>query len=172
MEAFRYNLEQLRKKIQARINKSKTSKEKLWQFIEFYEAEYENIINNGGCPILNTAVDADDGYDFAIIESAPTTLEEFWIKYPFAYKVLKILYLILPKYKKKINMLERFNEIKNLKSILLIYSQKDKITPVSMAEKFMSKSTIPIELYTVDNAKHANIIGSPHKKEYLDKVIN
>ncbi len=111
-------------------------------------------------------------YNFAIIESAPTTLEEFWIKYPFAYKVLKSLYLILPKYKKKINMVERFNEIKNLKSMLLIYSKTDDITPVSMAERFIKKSMIPIELYVVYNAKHANIIRSSHKKEYLDKIIN
>ena len=78
LEAFRYNLEQLRKKIQARINKSKTSKEKLWQFIEFYEAEYENIINNGGCPILNTAVDADDGNK--ILKTAVQKAIVSWIK--------------------------------------------------------------------------------------------
>ena len=116
--------------------------------------------------------DKNRPFNFAVIESAPTTLEEFWIKYPVAYKVLKILNFILPKYKKKINMLERFNEIKNLKSILLIYSKTDDLTPVGMAEKFLSKSTVPIELFTVEHAKHANIINSPHKKEYFDKLID
>jgi fermentation-respiration switch protein FrsA (DUF1100 family) len=111
-------------------------------------------------------------YNSAIIESAPTTLDEYWVKYPFAYKILKTMNYIFPKYKKKINMLERFSEIQNLKSILLIYSKKDEITPISMAKKFMNKSIIPIELYTVDNANHANIIGSSYKKEYLDKIIN
>ena len=111
-------------------------------------------------------------YNFAVIESAPTSLDEFWVKYPFAYIVLKLLYIILPKYKKKINMLKRFNEIKNLKSILLVYSNKDDITPVSMAERFINKSVVPIGLYTVDDANHANIIGSSHRKEYFEKMIN
>ena len=110
-------------------------------------------------------------FDFAVIESAPTSLDEFWVKYPLAYKILKIMNILFPKYKKKINMLERFKDIKNLKSILLIYSKTDNITPISMAEKFINKSNIPIELYSVDNAKHANIIGSTHKKEYLNKII-
>ncbi len=68
IEAFRYNFKQLSKKIKFRIDKSKTSKEKILKFIEFYETEYENIIRNGGCPILNTAVDTDDGNEFLKIE--------------------------------------------------------------------------------------------------------
>ena len=68
LEAFRYNFKQLSNKIRLRMEKSKTSKEKIGQFIEFYETEYENIIHNGGCPILNTAVDADDGNELLKIE--------------------------------------------------------------------------------------------------------
>ena len=110
-------------------------------------------------------------YHFAVIESASTTLDEFWINYPLAYKVLKILYFFLPKYKKKINMLGRFHEIKNLKSMLLIYPEKDDITPLSMAKRLMKKSVIPIELYTVSDVKHAKIIGSKQKKAYYEKII-
>ena len=68
LEAFKYNFKQLSNKIQAKINNAKSSKEKIRQFFEFYETEYEHIMNNGGCPILNTAVDADDGNEFLKIE--------------------------------------------------------------------------------------------------------
>ena len=77
LEAFRYNFKQLSKKIKLRMEKSKTAKEKIGQFIEFYEAEYENIIHNGGCPILNTAVDADDGNE--ILKTAVQKAIVSWI---------------------------------------------------------------------------------------------
>lgn len=66
--------------------------------------------------------DKEHMYDFAIVESAATSLDEFWINFPGAYRTLKILNLLLPKYKKKIKMKERIKEAKRLKSLLLIYS--------------------------------------------------
>ena len=78
LEAFKYNFKQLSNNIQSKINNAKTSKEKIRQFIEFYEAEYENIIHNGGCPILNTAVDADDGNE--ILRTAVQKAIVSWIK--------------------------------------------------------------------------------------------
>ena len=77
LEAFKYNLNQLNEKIRSRINKATTSKEKIGQFIAFYEEEYENIIQNGGCPILNTAVDADDGNE--ILKKAVQKAIKNWI---------------------------------------------------------------------------------------------
>ena len=78
LEAFKFNFRQLSEKIRLKIEKGKTSNEKLWQFIEFYEVEYENIMNNGGCPILNTAVDADDGNE--ILKKAVQIAIIKWIK--------------------------------------------------------------------------------------------
>ncbi len=78
LEAFRHNYKQLSKKIKLRMEQSKTSKEKIGQFIEFYEDEYENIIHNGGCPILNTAVDADDGNE--ILKTAVQKAIVNWIE--------------------------------------------------------------------------------------------
>ncbi|HHL52378.1 MAG TPA: TetR/AcrR family transcriptional regulator, partial [Flammeovirgaceae bacterium] len=78
LEAFKYNFKQLSDKIQSNISNARTPKEKLWRFIEFYNTEYENIISKGGCPILNTAVDADDGNE--ILKTAVKKAIIKWIK--------------------------------------------------------------------------------------------
>jgi alpha-beta hydrolase superfamily lysophospholipase len=111
-------------------------------------------------------------YKFAIIESAATTLNEFWIKFPFAYKMLRILNFLMPKYTKKINMLERIKELKKLNSLLLIYSETDLWTPVQMGKRFKVNSPVKTELWTVKNAKHASIMLSEHKNEYCEKILD
>lgn len=111
-------------------------------------------------------------YDFAIIESAATSLDEFWINFPVAYKTLKVLNVFLPNYKRKIKMEERIKEAKRLKSLLLIYSNIDNWTPVSMGKTFEKNSPVPTELWTVSNATHAAIMKSEHKEEYEKKIIS
>jgi pimeloyl-ACP methyl ester carboxylesterase len=110
-------------------------------------------------------------YDFALLESIPTTLEEFWTRYPWPYRVLKLLYLLMPAYAKKVRMIDRISELKRIRALLLIYSETDHYTPVSMGERFKSKSNVPTELWTVRNAEHAKIIRSPHKEEYKEKLV-
>lgn len=109
-------------------------------------------------------------YDFAILESIPTTLEEFWIKFPIPYKVLKLLYLVMPEYAKKVRMIDRINELTRIRSLLLIYSETDHFTPVSMGVRFQHNSNVPAELWTVENAEHAKIIKSAHRKAYQEKI--
>ena len=70
-------------------------------------------------------------YDFAIIESAATSLDDFWIKFPLPYNTLQLMNFLFPKYKKKIRPIDRVRDIKRLKSMLLIYSEIDDWTPVS-----------------------------------------
>ena len=128
-------------------------------------------ISLGGQWATIAFADETHTYDFAIIESAATTLEGFWIKYPTAYRILKILYFFLPKFKKKIKMQERIKEAKRLKSLLLIYSNNDEWTPVAMGKIFEVSSPVPTELWTVENAPHAAIMKSKHKAEYEEKII-
>lgn len=111
-------------------------------------------------------------YNFAIIESAATTLDEFWIHFPFAYRALKLLNLLMPRYRRKINMAERIKEAKKLTNILFIYSNADEWTPVSMGIKFKNNSSIPSELWTVENAVHAQMMKSGHAEEYKMKVLS
>src|SRR5687768_1663573 len=109
-------------------------------------------------------------YDFAILESIPTTLEEFWIKFPIPYYVLNILYFFMPGYAKKVRMIDRIRELNRIKSLLLIYSETDDFTPVSMGVRFKNNSNVPTELWTVENAEHAKIIKSAHRKAYEEKI--
>lgn len=111
-------------------------------------------------------------YKFAIVESAATSLDEFWIQFPFAYRTLKVLYVILPRFAKKIRMIDRISEAKNLNSLLFIYSKSDVLVPIEMGIRFQKNSSVPSELWTVNEAKHAEIIKSEHKTEYLKKVLS
>jgi hypothetical protein len=111
-------------------------------------------------------------YDFALLESIPTTLEEFWIRFPLAHRMLQILYFMMPGYAKKVRMIDRISELKRIKSLLLIYSESDIYTPASMGRRFQQNSNVPAELWLVENAEHAKIIKSPHRNEYQDKLRN
>ena len=57
---FNHNYQNLIKKFAVNLNLAHTSIEKLEAFLDTYDAIYEDIIELGGCPILNNAVDADD----------------------------------------------------------------------------------------------------------------
>ncbi|RKM93898.1 hypothetical protein D7033_19145, partial [Aquimarina sp. AD10] len=47
----------------SKIEKENNSDNKLLAFLNHYKTEFKPIFNNGGCAILNTAVDADNGND-------------------------------------------------------------------------------------------------------------
>lgn len=128
-------------------------------------------VSLGGQWATISFADSRHCYNFAIIESAATTLEEFWIHFPIAHKALKLLNILMPKFRKKINMAERIKEAKKLKSILFIYSNNDSWTPVDMGERFKMNSAVPSELWTVENAKHAQIIKSQHAEDYKIKIL-
>src|SRR5918993_1700793 len=112
----------------------------------------------------------DHMFDFALLESIPTTLEEFWVRYPVAYRFLKLLYLFMPRYAKKVRMIDRIAELKRIWSLLLIYSEQDQYTPVSMGIRFKNKTNVPAELWTVKEGEHAKIIKSGCRIEYQEKL--
>jgi len=60
LAAFDYNLNSNVKKIEAAVSKSRSTKSKLLAYIEVYESVLVDGITVGGCPVLNTAIDADD----------------------------------------------------------------------------------------------------------------
>lgn len=117
---------------------------------------------------------ADDShaYNFAIIESAATTLVEFWVHFPIAYKALRLFNILLPKYRKKIEMIDRIKEAKNLQSLLFIYSEADQWVPVSMGKRYKLNSAIPAELWTVKESKHAEIMKSTEREAYKNKIVH
>ncbi|WP_075344617.1 TetR/AcrR family transcriptional regulator [Tenacibaculum agarivorans] len=63
VEAFKYNYKFQSEQIQKKLNQENTAIGKLLIFLNHYRTAFKPIFDNGGCAILNTAVDADDGND-------------------------------------------------------------------------------------------------------------
>ncbi|RZK55979.1 MAG: TetR/AcrR family transcriptional regulator [Pedobacter sp.] len=57
---FDYNLQKLNACVSAKFSKQKTAKDKLMVYVNRYEEIFNSVCDDGGCPILNTAIDADD----------------------------------------------------------------------------------------------------------------
>ena len=60
LAAFDYNLAKVRGIIKAEMDKQATVKEKLLVYVDVYENFMNYPFPVGGCPILNTAIEADD----------------------------------------------------------------------------------------------------------------
>ncbi|MEM7485526.1 MAG: TetR/AcrR family transcriptional regulator [Bacteroidota bacterium] len=63
VEAFKYNFKLQSEKIIQKIDREIDATDKLLVFLDFYRTTFGRIFDNGGCAILNTAVDSDDGND-------------------------------------------------------------------------------------------------------------
>ncbi|MFC7523471.1 TetR/AcrR family transcriptional regulator [Parapedobacter sp. GCM10030251] len=64
-------LKKVTEKMSMAVSKGKTAKAKVFAFMDFYKNPIETYIS-GGCPIFNTAVEADDNYP-AIKEKVAAT---------------------------------------------------------------------------------------------------
>lgn len=60
LEAFKYNLDKLKKSILQKVDAQETSISKLLAIPHFYSKNRVGLILPGGCPILNTAIEMDD----------------------------------------------------------------------------------------------------------------
>jgi alpha-beta hydrolase superfamily lysophospholipase len=111
-------------------------------------------------------------YRFAILESPPSTLEEFWIKFPLAYATLRTMSFFAPRYSRRMNTVERIREARHLQSLLFIYSESDTWTPVSMGEQYRKNAPVPVELWVVKQAEHAQITKSEYRTAYQEKILS
>lgn len=68
LEAFRYNYRFQTATLLDKIEEQQNAVDKLVVFMDFYKASYKAIFKNGGCAILNTAVDADNGNESLRVE--------------------------------------------------------------------------------------------------------
>ncbi len=78
LEAFRYNFKLQKKEVKQRMQAEENAIQKLLLFLNHFKVEYVNVFNNGGCAILNTAVDTDDG-NVELRNEVVTKIKE-WIK--------------------------------------------------------------------------------------------
>ncbi|WP_108868239.1 TetR/AcrR family transcriptional regulator [Aquimarina aquimarini] len=100
LEAFRFNYKLQTEKVLFLMKKEKSADKKLLAFLDHYKNEYVAIFKNGGCAILNTAVDSDDGNE--LLKQEVIGKIEDWV-----YRVVTILEEgIQQKELKKINSLE------------------------------------------------------------------
>jgi TetR/AcrR family transcriptional regulator, transcriptional repressor for nem operon len=60
---FKYNIEAMEAFFSHEMEKAKTCPEKLMVYPRMYRKIYKAMIAYGGCPILNTATEADDTHD-------------------------------------------------------------------------------------------------------------
>jgi TetR/AcrR family transcriptional regulator, transcriptional repressor for nem operon len=62
--AFEYSYNKLKSEIVFKIKQQRTALDKLYAILNFYRNYTALPAVEGGCPLLNTAVDADDAYPF------------------------------------------------------------------------------------------------------------
>lgn len=60
LAAFDYNFSLLNNGLTAALSLHSNAVDKLLAMTQFYRSEFKNSMTRGGCPILNTAVEADD----------------------------------------------------------------------------------------------------------------
>jgi len=60
IEAFKYNVEKRSKGLKSAKSDAKNPLEALIAMIEYYRESYFEVNENGGCPMLNAATEADD----------------------------------------------------------------------------------------------------------------
>lgn len=63
LAAFEYNQSMRVELLTKKVNSCKTYKEKLLTHIAMYDGSSKNLITPGGCPLMNTAVEADDTHE-------------------------------------------------------------------------------------------------------------
>jgi len=73
---FQYNLKFLQKGLYHAITLNGDTKAKLLDLIDFYRSHYEELAQQGGCPLMNAAIEADDGYP--LLKSAVRDTFEKW----------------------------------------------------------------------------------------------
>jgi AcrR family transcriptional regulator len=69
-EVYLYNSKRLQANVSSQLNSEMTAREKLLAIINFYRNSWEINFSRGGCPIMNTAVEADDTMLFLKTEVA------------------------------------------------------------------------------------------------------
>ncbi len=74
-EAFDYGYAQVRDALRALIKQQQTATKKLGAILRFYHNYTIQPLTEGGCPVLNTAIDADDQLPF-LKEKARQAMQE------------------------------------------------------------------------------------------------
>lgn len=110
-------------------------------------------------------------FDLAILESGATSLPEFWVRFPVARVALAVLSVLLPRYRRRVHMVERFREARGLQHVLFVYSRADEWTPVEMGERYHAACAVPATLWVLEAAGHARVMRSSERDAYVARVL-
>jgi len=64
LEAFDYSFDKLREALRFKIKQETTSEKKLYAILDFYHNYSVSPVIEGGCVLMNTAIDSDDSIPF------------------------------------------------------------------------------------------------------------
>lgn len=73
--AFEYSYQRLKEDLGARVGPKKTAMEKLYAILQYYRNYTVDPPIPGGCPLMNTGLDADDSYPFLKKKAKEAILE-------------------------------------------------------------------------------------------------
>lgn len=73
--AFEYSYQRLKEDLGARVGPKKSALEKLYAILQYYRNYTVNPPIEGGCPLMNTGLDADDSYPFLKKKAREALLE-------------------------------------------------------------------------------------------------
>lgn len=62
MLCYEYNLRFLQKGLYKSLAINGSAIQKLQTLVDFYREHYQQVAENGGCPLMNSAIEADDAY--------------------------------------------------------------------------------------------------------------
>ena len=127
-------------------------------------------ISLGGMWVTPVLSSPDNPFQHVILESASTSLPEFWIHYPLAYKLLRFSFFFTPKLAEYLKPINHISQLNKVESLLLIYSDSDIYTPLEMGERLQNSASIKAALWNASGAEHALAFKS-HGEEYMEKVV-
>jgi AcrR family transcriptional regulator len=76
LAAFAHNWKRVQEVVRTEMDKRTSCQDKLLTFARIYENSLSHVFPEGGCPLLNTAVDADDTHP-ALREKASSALQDW-----------------------------------------------------------------------------------------------
>ncbi|WP_207435797.1 TetR/AcrR family transcriptional regulator [Sabulibacter ruber] len=79
LAVFDYNLQKVQRILQAELEKQTTAREKLLVYVRVYDNFLQYPFPEGGCPILNTAIEADDTHE-ALKKKAADAIQNWKVK--------------------------------------------------------------------------------------------
>lgn len=115
---------------------------------------------------------AEHPFELAIIESAATSLPEFWVRETIPRLTFVLAAVLTPGYLRRIHAVERFREARGLRHVLFVYSRVDDWTPLWMGERYREACPVPSTMWVADSAEHARIMRSNEREAYIGQLLS